>query len=202
MKKWLKENWDALTYADAAVRLAVTTRPEVLEAIHADAKKSFEERYGDAERAELQEKYFPGVAPPRVLPATEQLRTNLEKAATAYLQREQTLQREIADREAELADVRRARDAATAGLLELEGVPDLGVTVEQGPHGTMIVPTEPRVVENVSVEAASGEQLDALGRLYDVIRRQGSDELEADSTYRARIKAEHRRRAAGWGGTE
>jgi hypothetical protein len=51
------------------------------------------------------------VKPPRVLPA--------------YLQREQTLQREIADREAELADVRRARDAATAGLLELEGVPDL-----------------------------------------------------------------------------
>lgn len=63
--------------------------------------------------------------PPRVLPATEQLRTNLERAATAYLQREQTLQREIADREAELADVRRARDAATAGLMELEGAPEL-----------------------------------------------------------------------------
>lgn len=69
---------------------------------------------------------------PRVLPATEQLRTNLERAATAYLQREQTLQREIATREAELADVRRARDAATAGLLELEGVPELGDVMATG----------------------------------------------------------------------
>lgn len=58
--------------------------------------------------------------PPRVLPATEQLRTNLERAALVYADRERVLLDEIAAREAELADVRRARDAATAGLCELQ----------------------------------------------------------------------------------
>lgn len=101
MMKWLKENWDALTYADRA-------GPTMTQAMKDDR-----EFIGQMQ----------AIATMR--PATERLRANLEREATAYLQREQNLQREIADREAELADVRRARDAATAGLLELEGALEL-----------------------------------------------------------------------------
>lgn len=82
--------------------------------------------------------YDPTPAPvraPTPTPATEQLRANLERVTRAYNDREQVLVDEIAAREAELADVRRARDATTAALVELEvtDLPDLTVT-EEVPH--------------------------------------------------------------------
>lgn len=70
------------------------------------------------------------------VPATKQLRTNLERVTLAYNDRERVLVDEIAAREAELVDVRRARDATTAALVELEvtDLSDLTVT-EEVPHG-------------------------------------------------------------------
>lgn len=70
--------------------------------------------------------------PPVPVPATYQLWANLDRVMRAYNDREQVLVDEIAAREAELADVRRARDATTAALVELEvtDLPDLTVTGE------------------------------------------------------------------------
>ena len=58
--------------------------------------------------------------PPRVLKASESLRNNLERSATQYGDREKQLVKEIADREAELADVRKANAAVVAALIGLE----------------------------------------------------------------------------------
>ena len=52
--------------------------------------------------------------------ATEILRGHLEKAALNLNAREKRLILEISDREAELADVRRAASAAQTALLELD----------------------------------------------------------------------------------
>lgn len=69
--------------------------------------------------------------PPAPVPATKQLRTNLERVTLAYNDRERVLVKEIAEREAELADVRRARDATAAALIELDiDLPELTVTDE------------------------------------------------------------------------
>lgn len=71
-------------------------------------------------------------AAPTPATATKQLRTNLERVTLAYNDRERVLVKEIADRETELADVRRARAAASAALVELEltDLPELTVTDE------------------------------------------------------------------------
>lgn len=70
--------------------------------------------------------------PPAPVPATKQLRTNLERVTLAYNDRERVLVKEIVDREAELADVRRARDATTAALMELDvDLPELDVDAAQ-----------------------------------------------------------------------
>lgn len=62
------------------------------------------------------------------VPATKQLRTNLERVTLAYNDRERVLVKEIADREAELADVRRARDATSLALMELDvDLPEIAV---------------------------------------------------------------------------
>lgn len=71
-------------------------------------------------------------------PATEQLRTSLSRVTLAYNDRERVLVKEIADRETELADVRRARDAASAALVELElaDLPELTVMDEAPEAGS------------------------------------------------------------------
>lgn len=58
--------------------------------------------------------------PPRVLKASEALKNNLERSATQYGDREKQLVKEIADREAELADVRKASAAVVTALIGLE----------------------------------------------------------------------------------
>jgi hypothetical protein len=59
------------------------------------------------------------ISPPEVRPATAVLQVGLERATGSYAAREAQLIQEIADRKAELADVRRASSAATAALVEL-----------------------------------------------------------------------------------
>lgn len=71
--------------------------------------------------------------PPEPVPATKMLRTQLERVTLAYNDRERVLVKELADREAELADIRQAREAAMSALVELEPFPDLVVTDEAPP---------------------------------------------------------------------
>lgn len=52
--------------------------------------------------------------------ATEDLRSGLEETQRAYIAREADLVQEIADRQAELADVRRANQAVFLALMELK----------------------------------------------------------------------------------
>ena len=79
--------------------------------------------------------------PPTPVPATKQLRTNLERVTLAYNDRERVLVAEIAAREAELADVRRARDATTAALIELEELTPEEIQV-QFPEGIDVTQIE------------------------------------------------------------
>lgn len=76
----------------------------------------------------IAERYNP--RPPEPVPATKMLRTQLERVTLAYNDRERVLVVEIAAREAELADIRQAREAAMSALVELEPFPDLVVTDE------------------------------------------------------------------------
>jgi hypothetical protein len=59
--------------------------------------------------------------PPVMLPATDRLQRNLERTVAESASRAEVLRREIADREAELADVLRAEEAAGVGLEALAG---------------------------------------------------------------------------------
>jgi len=56
---------------------------------------------------------------PEPMPASVQLRRNLERASASYTNRETVLLQEIEARQSELADVRRARDATSLALMEL-----------------------------------------------------------------------------------
>lgn len=66
---------------------------------------------------------------PEPVPASVQLRRNLERASASYTNRENVLIREIADREAELADVRRAKGAVDTALIDLHVGDELAVEV-------------------------------------------------------------------------
>jgi len=74
----------------------------------------------DNDAAQLDEMAKAVANPPRVLKASEALRNNLERSATSYGDREKQLVKEIADREAELADVRKAKEAVHTALIGLE----------------------------------------------------------------------------------
>lgn len=69
--------------------------------------------------AEQRERVLDAYRPPAPVPATEQLRRNLDRASAAYTDRERVLVEEIAARETELADVRRAKDAVEVAIMEL-----------------------------------------------------------------------------------
>lgn len=155
-----------------------------------------------------------GPPPPRPapVPATKQLRTNLERVTMAYNDRERVLVKEIAEREAELADVRRARDATTAALMELEvDLPELDVDAaqvaamsEQERDAAVVAkygPVEfvgeyPSPVRAASrggfsieqIEISSGMGLDHIGHFYSVYRTR-SPLQEGDASYRPRVLA-------------
>lgn len=89
---------------------------------------------------------------PEPQPATKQLQAGLERAAGAYRDREQTLLREIADRQAELADVRHALNAASTALIEL----GMGEVLSEGPGGVDLEPAPPWMDEDRATRWANG----------------------------------------------
>lgn len=62
---------------------------------------------------------LPELPAPEPVPASVQLRRNLERASATYTNRENVLLQEIEARQAELADVRKAKGAVDTALIDL-----------------------------------------------------------------------------------